>query len=224
MLLLVLVICLAFTFHKGYADTLYLNSGRQIEGIIEREDKDKVELNVGFGTVTFKKDSIARIQKSSTEESELIKERWIERKQTKERQKLEEERKPKDVTFEDENSGHIVVEALLNGKASVKLIVDTGASLVTLTHAVALKLGINPDEIKEHIELLVANGEKVQAKFFLLESIRVENVAADDVAAAIMPENVNNAGFKDGLCGMSFLGRFKLTIDQVKKKITLEKL
>ena len=221
---MVLVIGAVFPFQRGYADTLYLHNGRQVEGIIEREDKDKIELNVGFGTVTFRKDRITKIYKSSSQESEVIKERWMERKQTEARRQVEEERKPKEVAIENEDSGHIVVEALLNGKVSAKLIVDTGASLFTITHAVALKLGINPDEIKEHVELQVANGEKVQAKFFLLESVRVESMVVNDVPAAIMPENITNAGFKDGLCGMSFLGRFKLTIDQAKKKLTLEKL
>ena len=207
-----------------YADTVYLKNGRSLEGIIEREDADKVELSVGFGAVTFRKSAIERISKSNLEEAEQILKKWEEKKEEEKKERLEKEFEPKNVTLTREDSGHIVVDTLLNGSVAAKLIFDTGASLLTITHAVALKLGINPDEINPLVELQVANGEKVTAKFFVLESVNVEDSEAKNVEAAIMPKDVQNIGPSDGLLGMSFLRKFNFRVDQKKNKLILEKL
>jgi clan AA aspartic protease (TIGR02281 family) len=58
------------------ADTVYLKNGQNAEGLINKEDKDSLELDLGYGTVIFKKNEIENIYRSSPRENEEIKKNW----------------------------------------------------------------------------------------------------------------------------------------------------
>ena len=55
--------------------------------------------------------------------------------------------------------GHVILDAAVNG-ASVRLLVDTGASLVTLTQADARAAGIAPGELVFSHRASTANGPR----------------------------------------------------------------
>ena len=74
------------------ADTINLKNGGSVDGIIEKEDDKAIEVNTGFGTVTFKKIQIKDIERSSAEESRKIALAWEEKKT---------ELKSKEKEFED---------------------------------------------------------------------------------------------------------------------------
>jgi aspartyl protease family protein len=97
--------------------------------------------------------------------------------------------------------GHVILEAAVNG-ASVRLLVDTGASLVTLTPADARAAGIAPGELVFNHRVSTANGSARMAPVTLRE-VRIGQLSVYDVPAAVL-ENLNIS-----LLGMSFLARLE---------------
>ena len=97
--------------------------------------------------------------------------------------------------------GHVVIDAAVNG-ASVRLLVDTGASLVTLTPADARTAGIASGELVFNNRVSTANGFARMAPVTLRE-IRIGQLSIYDVPAAVL-ENLNIS-----LLGMSFLSRLQ---------------
>lgn len=218
---------------EAQPDTIYLSNGRSIEGIIDKETEDQVSLNVGFGTVKFRRLEIKDIYRSAPKELAGIRERWAkdrkieqERWRKKEEERKEAERKkklaPKKVGFVEVND-HIMVNALLNKKVQATLLVDTGATLVLLSKSVA-------DKIKKEtrltegdiIKLQVADGRKVDARLILLDTLSVESAEAENVIGAVLLEPEEDIG--DGVLGMSFLNKFNFQIDNSEKKIILKKM
>ena len=97
--------------------------------------------------------------------------------------------------------GHVILDAAVNG-ASVRLLVDTGASLVTLTREDARAAGVTPSELVFTNRVSTANGSARMAPVTLRE-IRIGQLSIYDVPAAVL-ENLNIS-----LLGMSFLGRLQ---------------
>jgi len=97
--------------------------------------------------------------------------------------------------------GHVILDAAVNG-AEVRLLVDTGASLVTLTPADARAAGIAPGELVFNHRASTANGPARMAPVTLRE-IRIGQLSIYDVPAAVL-EHLNIS-----LLGMSFLGRLQ---------------
>ena len=351
---------------SAQADILYLKNGQQIDGIVEREDENEVIVDVGFGTVTFKKTEVLKVDRSDVRERAAIVEqqqteyfetgRWVPKgaqelfqrfkeiradrdsafrakakkeslikKETnleselaslkqkysplaeelktvypkkatyrhnklvkemnvltatiqahyaqsetlnkqiadsdqkihqylsayRDFQRYAQERIPelrkelaeeKDRTFyegieraikemdEDflqetitsrhEGSG-LIVNATLNDKVTVSLIVDTGASLTVLSQDVAKKLGIGPKAALGEIDAVVVDGRVVKAQAVLLESITVGKARVERSMAAILPSSEMKV---DGLLGMSFLKHFVVQVDAKNDLLILERL
>lgn len=211
---------------KSAADTLYLKNGRSIEGLIKSQDDKTIELEVCQGVIKFDKDEIERIEKSTSHEAAAIRRKWekqiLRAQQRLQKQREEEERMPKKVTFFREGQG-IILNVTLNKKVDASLILDTGASLIILRKDIAKKLGMDVDRVKPDAKLTLADGRKIDAKYIVLESVEAQNVEARNVEAAVMLEELRDIKFDDGLLGMSFLRRFNFKIDQKEKKLILEK-
>ena len=123
------------------------------------------------------------------------------------------------VTSERQGSQH-VVEAELVGptgnKRTVRLVVDTGASTVVLPSSMIEPLGFDAEELDED-EAETANGT-VEVKMGILRSVRVGQAKASDVAVGfIADERIGD----QHLLGMSFLDRFRLTIDEKTNRVVL---
>jgi clan AA aspartic protease (TIGR02281 family) len=232
-------------FPAAFADTLYLKNGRSLEGIIKKQTSTQIELDVGFGSVTFEKSAIVQMYMSTPEEFAKIKEKWQIDKVKSElmRERAEEERNKEIALWkqrhskelEDEefnpkeiaaakNSGHMMVEALLNKKVNVTLMVDTGASLIVLTRKTARNLGIDLNTEGADVEMQVADSRKIKAKFVVLETVSIKDAMAEKVEAAVLLDNNVDYGFRDGLLGMSFLKRFNFKFDYNKGILVLEKI
>lgn len=97
--------------------------------------------------------------------------------------------------------GHVILDAAVNG-AAVRLLVDTGASLVTLTPEDARTAGIPSGELVFTHRVNTANGAARMASVMLRE-IRIGQLSIYDVPAAVM-EHLNIS-----LLGMSFLSRLQ---------------
>jgi len=97
--------------------------------------------------------------------------------------------------------GHVILDTAVNG-ASVRMLVDTGASLVTLTREDARAAGIAPGELVYNHRASTANGAVRMAPVTLRE-IRIGQLSIYDVPAAVL-EHLNIS-----LLGMSFLTRLQ---------------
>ncbi|MEW6101035.1 MAG: retropepsin-like aspartic protease [Candidatus Omnitrophota bacterium] len=214
-------------YFLSYADILYLNNGRSMEGIIKNEDENEIELEVSAGRVRIEKKEISRIERASQEDTLLMRQRWEKEKiETDKRiaeQRLQEERRPKGVAFSHDGQS-VIISAKLNNKVEANLILDTGATLVMLRRAIAEKLGFDLDRALPDIQLTLADGRKVNGKYVILESIKVQNVEARNVEAGIILDEAGALGSGDGLLGMSFLKKFNFKVDHKEKRLILEKL
>lgn len=98
--------------------------------------------------------------------------------------------------------GHYRAEALINNQ-KVNVLVDTGATGVAISQAVADKLNLKSIEA---IRTSTANGDSI-GYMVRLDSVKVGGVEARNVSAMIAP---NLEG--DVLLGMSYLGRMDVRL------------
>jgi aspartyl protease family protein len=96
-------------------------------------------------------------------------------------------------------NGHVVVEAEVDG-ALLRLLVDTGASLVSLTPADARAAGIDPDRLAFTGRAATANG-LVRLAPVTLREVRIGQLTVENVPAAVL------AHLDMSLLGASFLRR-----------------
>jgi len=118
------------------------------------------------------------------------------------------------------SSGGLLTEVTLNDKVNCVMIVDTGASVVSITRNIAGQLGMDLGGAHKDIELILADGSLVKAKAVSLKSVRVGDSKAEDVLAVVV-DNPPAPGV-DGLLGMSFLGNFSVKVDSANKELILE--
>ena len=105
------------------------------------------------------------------------------------------------IVYTANERGHVVLDAAVNG-APVRMLVDTGASLVTLTPADARAAGINPASLAFSGHVQTANGTARMAPVMLRE-IRIGQLSIYDVPACVL-EHLDVS-----LLGMSFLSRLQ---------------
>jgi len=232
--LLLIIAFLAVFAIEARADKLYLKNGAVIEGVVKQEDANSVEFEVNIGFVKFRKTEIERIERASFEEIAMMRRKWQEKKirdeqeriAWAEQERLRKERAPKEVRWNKE-SGHIIVNALLNKKINATLVVDTGASGVLLSKSIGDKLGIMTDKTSGKanpiVQLTLADGRKIEAQYVVLQSVKVQDAEAYDVEGAILLEDKAGIAY-DGLLGMSFLNRFNFKFDNKQEKLILEKI
>jgi len=226
-ILIFLLFVLSYLGH-AQADIIYFKDNRpNLEGIIKAEGKDFIKVEISGGVVKFKKDEIAWTMKSADSFRQQLREKWERDKPGPERmigdQGHTENQGPRQAEFMRGQQG-MVVNAIINGKVNVKLILDTGASLVILRKGIASELGIDPADINSDMKIILVDGRQSGAKHIVLRSVKVQDSEVQNVDAAILVDNTQEELLGDGLLGMSFLRHFDFKIDQGKNKLTLEKL
>jgi len=102
---------------------------------------------------------------------------------------------------------HLLLDVLVDGKTKVRLMLDTGASVITLHEKIADQLGIPPD-VGQAMNVQLADGRKIPARLVVLKKVSVGDFAAENVEAAILKHPPDS--LSDGLLGMSFLRRFSM--------------
>ncbi|MEM9055264.1 MAG: TIGR02281 family clan AA aspartic protease [Pseudomonadota bacterium] len=99
------------------------------------------------------------------------------------------------------NDGHYWANALVNKKATVDFMVDTGASVVALTYEDAQRLGLKPETLDYRWRISTAGGDTMGASV-VLDSLRINQVHIRDVEAMILKSDLDQS-----LLGMSFLSQ-----------------
>jgi clan AA aspartic protease (TIGR02281 family) len=99
------------------------------------------------------------------------------------------------------------------------LILDTGATFVSITSRFALKAGVATESDNQVIMKTV--GGKSLADIGYANSISVGKAAAFGVATAVMRDDGDPFGNGvDGLLGMSFLSRFNVRLSPTEVEMT----
>ena len=114
----------------------------------------------------------------------------------------------------------IIVYALLNDVVRASFVLDTGASLVTISQEIAQKLGLRIKEKEASLTVTLADGRKLNAIPILLENIKIGDVEAKNIPAAVLVSAETTE--EDGLLGMSFLKNFIIKIDPKGNKLLFE--
>jgi aspartyl protease family protein len=113
------------------------------------------------------------------------------------------------VILHADSGGHFYVTARVNNKSSIRLIVDTGATMVTLSYEDARQLNIAANYKKEPIIIATANGLSTAYKI-KLNHIQVGNIALSNIDAIVVAKSNK---LKIGLLSMSFLNRMTIRKD-----------
>lgn len=225
------------------ADIVYLKNGKKMEGLIKEETDKYIKLELGFGTTKIFKSKIKGVSRSSDQEIDSLKQEWI--VQNKERVESQQKRREiqkattllnnqpqikkkikevvKKVSRSDiikyiQRRNSIGVEAILNNKVKVQLIVDTGASDVFLRPYVKKKLGLGL--ITRKVPITLADGSRTDGEETTLKTVKVGNLTVKNIHAIFLSDAVGSSTW-DGALGMSFLEHFEVKIDAKNKKLIL---
>ena len=120
------------------------------------------------------------------------------------------------VPLAKEGAHHVVEASLRNG--TVRLLLDTGASITTLTPSAARRLNISYDQSRS-ITVATAGG-LVAAPLIEIKEFAVGEAAVDRLQVGILP--LPDLDKFDGLLGMNFLQQFASSIDQQQGLLHLD--
>lgn len=112
----------------------------------------------------------------------------------------------------ENNRVYVPVRLSYGGKESEAwMLLDTGASVTTISTELADRLGIKPKDTKTSAARL-ADGGYIQTFTIRLDNISVGPKKKHNIAVGITPTKGPRLPF-DGLLGMNFLGDFKYHLD-----------
>ena len=109
---------------------------------------------------------------------------------------------PASVTLQADGGGHFVTQGQING-GTIRMLVDTGATMIALSASDALRLGINYRSGKTGY-VNTANGT-VPVYVVKLNTVKIGDIELNQVDAV-----VQESGLSFALLGMSFLNRTEM--------------
>ena len=99
---------------------------------------------------------------------------------------------------------------VINGKHTAEMIVDSGASLISLPYELAISMGLKPEPSDKRILIEIADGSTITGVLKKIATVRVGTFEVKDVECAVLgPEAVSATP----LLGMTFLGEFQFQLD-----------
>jgi aspartyl protease family protein len=104
------------------------------------------------------------------------------------------------VMLEKGRSGHFEVRGVVNGER-ITFVIDTGATSTVLTHADAMRIGIDPSALHFSVPVMTANGQARAARA-VTEEIRIGEIARRRVPVLVAA----HGQLGQSLLGMNFLG------------------
>jgi aspartyl protease family protein len=108
---------------------------------------------------------------------------------------------PNSVTVFAGAGGHFYVESTVNG-SQMRMMIDTGATVVALTKDDARRIGFYPSSSDFNLTISTANGN-VRAAPVVLKEVTIGEISVRNVVAVVQPDNL----MRESLLGMSFLSK-----------------
>jgi aspartyl protease family protein len=119
------------------------------------------------------------------------------------------------------DADHPKVSAFIDGKYQQEMLVDSGASVVCLPWALAVKYGLKPTDADPKVRLILADGREIEGWAKVIPSLRVGKFEVEKVECAVLGEDAIKA---EASLGMSFLRHFKFELDANAKTLTMVKI
>jgi aspartyl protease family protein len=116
------------------------------------------------------------------------------------------------VTLQADGRGHFSVQGQING-GTVRMMVDTGASMIALSSADAVRLGIDYKK-GQPVYINTANGTTTAYQ------VRLNSVKVGDIVLNQVDGVVQESGLPFALLGMSFLNRTEMRRDGEQMVLT----
>ncbi len=116
-----------------------------------------------------------------------------------------------------ERNGNMFVSGRVNGIA-MQFVVDTGATYVAIPPAIAKRARLDTRNAQK-VTLQTANG-KILAPLISVSNVEAGGIKQQNILSTVQKLSPDGT---TGLLGMSFLSGFRMTIDQDRKMILLEK-
>lgn len=107
------------------------------------------------------------------------------------------------VTYYAGDDGHFIVTSLINDEDRVRFMLDTGASMVSLTKEDAKNIGINVETLNYNTPLSTANGTSWGA------TVKLDKMQVGPIIIYNIEATVSDGGLDTSLLGMSFLRQLK---------------
>lgn len=104
-----------------------------------------------------------------------------------------------------------------NETIQARMLLDTGASVTTISPQLANRLGIRPEHTSRSVGR-VADGSFITAYNTVVDYMQVGPKTKHSVEVAVLPMNGPAMGF-DGLLGMNFLGDFRYHVNMGNQTI-----
>ena len=120
-------------------------------------------------------------------------------------------------------SGVISLTAVIAGpldRKVVPLVLDTGASLTSISYESALLIGVDPTKSKERVAIFTASGQEI-VPVILIPSFTILGFTIRNLRVICLTLPVNSGA--DGLLGMDILGRFRVTLDVPAGMLTVDR-
>ncbi|MEN8802052.1 MAG: TIGR02281 family clan AA aspartic protease [Thiogranum sp.] len=116
---------------------------------------------------------------------------------------------------------HFLIDARINDRVTVRLLIDTGASMTVLRDDILVAAGLFKPA-RPSLQLFSTANGLVEGAVYRLDNLSIgdQNVANIEVAAL----GLASLQSADGLLGMNFLKHFKFFIDQNKPELRLSGL
>jgi len=121
----------------------------------------------------------------------------------------------------ENTNGIYMVPAVVNGAMTLKFMVDTGASDVSIPADVVASMMqaglLSKDDVQGEQTYVLADGSRKQSKTLHIRSLKVGDVLLENVRASIVPEKAPM------LLGQSFFGRLKSwSLDNARHALIIE--
>ncbi|EJB08068.1 clan AA aspartic protease, TIGR02281 family [Rhizobium leguminosarum bv. trifolii WSM597] len=112
-------------------------------------------------------------------------------------------------------NGHFEADVAVNGK-TIEMLVDTGASMVALSHEDAERIGIDLSRLSYSMTVMTANG-RGRAAPVTLDQVAIGPIVRNNVAASV----AEDGRLDQSLLGMSFLetlGSLQMQTDELRMR------
>jgi clan AA aspartic protease (TIGR02281 family) len=120
----------------------------------------------------------------------------------------------------DVRDNSLYANVVIGGK-TIPMVVDSGASVVSIPARIADELGIVVKDSDPKLTMTMADGRSVAARGVVIAMVRVGTFEVENVEAAVLSDAALAA---EPLLGNSFLSHFRSEIDQAAKTLRLTRV